>query len=441
MKRRREEELYSPSLKPSKLTTLMQFLFRHNKTRTSTSTLNNSCGEKKTPSASSLLTVVSLIQTRGILTEVLSSQDFLRFAANSVSASGVSLLLSALYQSEFCNDAQNSNQKQHPKHIQNLISFKVCEYESIASTKHLDSQSLGNKGGNTKVTQLLATLSFVEGLLLMRYKYPDLIHPFNSQRKRTSDAPNDIIGTWIHGHVGLTASSSSASKELHQDVDDGMYYIPAISFMMAYKTLRRYLASTSFIEDTDASTSCDARKTISLQNMAKDAVVVTALQVIFISKSLASALIRLDKDGTVQDPDDGNNNNDDDGEYVLKIFRREMDMVDSLVRSIQDARTKSKKPSESQHSDTKFADSKSEGASPDNEMGNSRFQELWEAAKADANCSEGDSDNDNEDPHRQDEMHRQVRNTSMKRMNPNHKDARRIHEYDTSRVQGFERSQ
>ena len=116
-------------------------------------------------------------------------------------------------------------------------------------------------------------------------------------------------------------------------------------------------------------------------------------------------------------------------------------MVDSLVRSIQDARTKSKKPSESQHSDTKFADSKSEGASPDNEMGNSRFQELWEAAKADANCSEGDSDNDNEDPHRQDEMHRQVRNTSMKRMNPNHKDARRIHEYDTSRVQGFERSQ
>ena len=323
---------------------------------------------------------------------------------------------------------------QHQQEIQKQMSFKVCEYERIASTKHLGSQSLGNKGGNSEVTQSLAILSFVERLLLMRYKYPDLLHQFIYQ-KREPLTHQDVIGIWMHSRVGLTASSSSssASKELHQDVDDGMYYIPAISFMMAYKTLRRYLASTSFIEDTDASTSCDARKTISLQNMAKDAVVVTALQVIFISKSLASALIRLDKDGTVQDPDDGNNNNDDDGEYVLKIFRREMDMVDSLVRSIQDARTKSKKPSESQHSDTKFADSKSEGASPDNEMGNSRFQELWEAAKADANCSEGDSDNDNEDPHRQDEMHRQVRNTSMKRMNPNHKDARRIHEHDTSR--------
>ena len=154
----------------------------------------------------------------------------------------------------------------------------------------------------------------------MRYKYPDLLHQFIYQ-KREPLTHQDVIGIWMHSRVGLTASSSSssASKELHQDVDDGMYYIPAISFMMAYKTLRRYLASTSFIEDTDASTSCDARKTISLQNMAKDAVVVTALQVIFISKSLASALIRRDRDGTVQDSGDGNNN-DGDGDNDGELF-------------------------------------------------------------------------------------------------------------------------
>jgi len=427
MKRRREEELYSPSLKPSKLTTLMQFLSRHNTPRTS-STLNNSCGEKYTPSSSSLLTVVSLIQTKGILTEVLSTQDFLRFAANSVSASGVSLLLSALYQSEICNDAQNSNQMQHQNQIQKQMPSKVHEYESIASAKHLGSQSLGNKGGNASSTQSLAILSFVERLLLMRYKHPDLVHPFNSHTNRTSDAPNDVIVNWIQSNVGLTAApSSSASKELRQDVDDGIYYIPAMAFMMAYKTLRKHLASASFTEDIDASTSRDARKSISLQNVAKDAVVITALQVIFISKSLASALIRRGKDGTMKDSSGGNNDDGDgdDGEYVLQVFRREMDMVDSLVRSIKDAWTKSKNPSVSQHS---------EGASPDItviEKEKSRFQELWEAAQVDHSCSEGDSDD--EDPHRQDKMHGQVRNTTIERMDPNHKEARSIHDHSTPR--------
>ena len=211
---------------------------------------------------------------------------------------------------------------QHQQEIQKQMSFKVCEYERIASTKHLGSQSLGNKGGNSEVTQSLAILSFVERLLLMRYKYPDLLHQFIYQ-KREPLTHQDVIGIWMHSRVGLTASSSSssASKELHQDVDDGMYYIPAISFMMAYKTLRRYLASASFTEDTDASTSCDARRTISLQNMAEDAVVVTALQVIFISKSLASALIRRDRDGTVQDSGDGNNNDGDgDGDNDGELF-------------------------------------------------------------------------------------------------------------------------
>ena len=368
MKRRRLEELDSPSLKLSKLQTLMQFLVQHRTPHTSIA------------SASSLLVVIRLMQLRGTMTEILTSHVFFSFASNinSVSASGVSLLLSALYDSEICNQPFMSDRKQ--QQTKDKRSTIACEYESIVSKQEMGLQPPKNINGNASS----AILCFVERLLLVRYSHLAMIYPFHSVTHESSDTPLKIIDTWVKSNEGLTATSLS-SNGLQNDDDDGISYIPPLVFMMAYRTLRKRLALKSFTENIDASASYEFRNYLALQNVAEDPVVNAALRVIFISKCLASSLVFCGKDRDIKFT----------SEYVLNCFEREMNIVDSFVKSVQDAKGKdgALAPIVGLHRDEKDAESGKEMTSTVNrriEKTNSYFQKLWEKMQADEISSEND---------------------------------------------------
>jgi hypothetical protein len=78
-----------------------------------------------------------MIQARGAVTEMLSSREFFSFASNakSVSASGVSLLLSALYQSEICNQPFDLDPKRPQTGAQRLVMDR--EYKSTVSKQEM----------------------------------------------------------------------------------------------------------------------------------------------------------------------------------------------------------------------------------------------------------------------------------------------------------------
>eukprot|EP00979_Chaetoceros_neogracilis_P015457 scaffold5936_cov268-Chaetoceros_neogracile.AAC.22 len=361
----RQEELDSPSLTLTRLHTLMQYLDLH------------SIPPNSMPSASSIFLVSRMIQARGAVTEMLSSREFFSFASNakSVSASGVSLLFSALYQSEICNQPFDLDPKRPQLEAQRLTMDR--EFKSTVSKQEMP------LNGYASSTSSLAILCFVERLLLVRYNHLAIIHSYTHEPE---DASLNIIDVWSKSNKDLAAMSSSP-KGQQNDYDDGIFYIPTMAFMMAYKTLRRRLVSKSSSENIESSLSFEVGKYISLQNAVDDPVVNAALRLIFFSKCLALSLTHSSK---------GCDENTT-GEYALACVDREMNMVDSFVKSVKDGKRKDDTldPVADLYRDTTKSEIISEDVKEITSAGGGRltckdsyFQELWEKMEVDESSDE-----------------------------------------------------
>jgi hypothetical protein len=318
-----------------------------------------------------------MIQARGAVTEMLSSREFFSFASNakSVSASGVSLLLSALYQSEICNQPFGLDHKRPQLEAQRLTMDR--EFKSTVSKQEMP------LNGYASSTSSLAILCFVERLLLVRYNHLALIHSYTHEPE---DASLNIIDVWSKSNKDLAAMSSSP-KGQQNDYDDGIFYIPTMAFMMAYKTLRRRLVSKSSSENIESSASFEVGKYILLQNAVEDPVVNAALRLIFFSKCLALSLIHSSK---------GCDKNTT-GEYALACVDREMNMVDSFVKSVKDGKRKDDTldPVADLYRDTTKSEIISEDVKEITSAGGGRlkdkdsyFQELWEKMVVDESSGE-----------------------------------------------------
>jgi hypothetical protein len=311
-----------------------------------------------------------MLQTRGTLTELLTSNDALHTVACNLSDSSLSILLSSLYQSEICDISSG---------ISVNLSGSFCgQGETITRSPRTPTAS-------NRRSSSVHVLRFVDRLIVRRFPSFQNFHSTNSC----------IFDAWSNAES--YAGAAMAMNDGCRPPSSG-FWIPCMIFMMAYTALRNHLTCGTFSSPSDGNGNGEdgdrgrSPKEDAMRNVRNDPTVITAIRLIFFSKILAIAFDRNncgygDGDGDGDGPCTGASING----YVLKAFTNEMEKVDALIGSLQEVTSTSNTNHDAQvegKGDCQIIPSSSTEVPPPQTR--SVFDKLWDKVQAEdlSSCGE-----------------------------------------------------